>query len=282
MFREMITLLTASLVSLSGGDSVGALVGAGQSWQKLYVSGEEMLENKKYKEAEITLLRALYATNGNIAKEMMTENALEELYDELENYPEEEKMLLSSLRLMRSQRDCPAILIGTTCVKLAAVNFFMDHLDRAEQYAKSAVPILKHSCGAISLDVAVALNNLGWIEYERNKLALAETDFRRSLYIAGRTVGEKSAFYGMTANNLAAVYLTTGNVRTALLWYQRSEAALSASLGTSDPFTRKIAALEHELQSALHQHRKVRAGIHSLARHSRQDVTSSKNAPDRV
>lgn len=270
MFRQIIALFLSFLVVMLSSSNVNAFVGATQqSWEKLYVSGEEALERKHYKEAEAALQSALFATGGNTNKEMITLDALGELYEGQENYPLEEQIILSSLHLMRSLRDYPGSVIGATYLKLSAVNFFMNRAQTAEQYARAAIPILRESCGPLSPDVAVALNNLGWIEYQLNKLGLARTHFRQSLYMVGRTFGERSVFYGLTANNLAGLYARMGNRQNAFVWYEKSSAALNASLGASDALAREVARRCHELQPAAPP-----SGRAHTQRHSRKPGSS--------
>jgi tetratricopeptide (TPR) repeat protein len=234
-----------------------------ESWEELYESGEKALDRSDYKLAEASLLSALQATHGDTDKQFMTFDALEELYEEQKNYSASEKILLTSLDLMRTLHDYPGNMIGAAYQKLAQANFFMGRLKTADEYAQAAIPMIKDSCGAESPEAAVALNNLGWVESGTNKLGLAETHFRQSLYIITRTIGEHTVLYGMVANNLARVYVKAGNEKGALLWFQRSSAALHDSLGSDDSFAQDVAVECPGLQPAARHHRHVKAKSHT-------------------
>lgn len=249
MFRQSITSIIISSAIMLSASGAHAFIGTPpQSWENLSVAGEKALDKEQYKEAEAALKAARQATAGNTNKELMTLDTLAELYDEQENYPAEEQALLSSLSLMQSLRDYPVSVIGATHLKLAIANVFMGRLEPAEKYAQTALLMLKDSLGPVAPDVAVALNNLGWIEYELDKLGPSETHLRKSLYIARQTFGEKTVLYGMTASNLAGLYVKKGNRASAAFWYKRSDLAFNAALGAKDELTRETARLWHALQ----------------------------------
>ncbi len=247
MLRHTIAILSLSLCLQSAASAfIGNLP---QEWERLYSQGEESLELKKYKEAEATLQSALDATGGDTDKEMTTLNALDELYEVQHNFPAEEKILLSSIQLMRSVGDYPETAVGTTFLKLASVSYYMDHLDRAEVYSREALSILRKSCGKISPDVAVALNDLGWIEFKLDSLTEAENHFRQSLYILDRAFGQKNALYGLAAKNLAQLYESIHNYRAAATWYERASKSLRSSLGAQDSLTLQVEHRWEELRT---------------------------------
>ncbi|HEY9714316.1 MAG TPA: tetratricopeptide repeat protein, partial [Chroococcales cyanobacterium] len=201
--------------------------------------------------AERALRKALTAAGGNLTKKLVTLEALEEVFESEGNYPAEEQVLLSSMRLMRSVDDIPGLLLAATYSKLAVVNFYMNRLDRAEYFCRIALPVLKDSAGSISPDLAIALNNLGWIEYELKQYKHSESHLRQSLYILQRLFGDKDVLYGLTANNLAKVYLSVGNYQAALLWYRRCSKAMHSSVGPGSPITGEIDLRCRQLQSLL-------------------------------
>jgi hypothetical protein len=106
-----------------------------------------------------------------------------ELFEEQKNYRAADKFLLNSLDLQRSLDGFPNASWGATYEKLSETSHFLGRPKESEQYAQAALAIMEDCCTPNSIDIAVALNNLGWIECANNKLGLAETHFRQSLNI---------------------------------------------------------------------------------------------------
>ncbi len=63
----------------------------------------------------------------------------------------------------------------------------------------------------------------------------AERLFRRSLGILGKTSGEKSVLYGLTASNLAEVYILQSSLPHAVYWLQIAKRVLIDWLRKDDP-----------------------------------------------
>jgi tetratricopeptide (TPR) repeat protein len=255
MYRQLITALMAAFCLFPNYAVASISVPPQQTWEQLYLAGENELDNRNFKKAERSLLAALVVTNGDTTKQFLTFDALEELYEEQRNYASSEKILLASLDLMRRQKGFPDAQCGAAYQKLAQADLVLGRLKAADEFAQAAVPIIKNTCGPQSVDTAVALNNLGWVECATEKLGLAETHFLQSLEIIRGAIGVKTVLYGMVANNLASAYIRTGNHQAALLWFKRSALALSESLGSDDSFAQDVTVRCCELQSA-EQHKK--------------------------
>lgn len=237
--KLLVAFMTTSLIACSNAMAAITVPELPQfthsKWESQYLSGVDAFERRNYEEAEKAFKSALFSAGSEASKRMLTLDALDELYEEQQNYAAEEDVLLQCIDLIRSSSNGGSgALLGVTYLKLASVSSSLNHLEQSERYELLALPILKESQGPESPDVAVALNNLAWVEYKLNKFELSEKYFRKSLYVLKRNFGDKHVLYGLTANNLAELYELMGDKGKAYFWYGMAAAAFKASLGGKD------------------------------------------------
>lgn len=183
-------------------------------------------------------------------KRIKSLESLAQCYDDQEKYEDEERTILSYLLLMKCRPNYPPDKISDSYLKLGAVNYFMNRNEKALHYCREALEITKRTCDRDSLEMAVVLNNIGWIENEAKMYQQSEKDLRSSLKIIETKLGTKNVFYGMTANNLSTLYLETGDSSRAIEWCRRALAAFEKSLGPKHPLTIDLAKELHELQTS--------------------------------
>lgn len=230
-------MIAALLVTMS---SASYAVESQNEWEKKYTSGIQALEDKRYTKAERALLSAMNGTESN-EQLVLTLEALSRVYEETDDDESEEQVLRSLLKICDDSGQSPKHR-GDLLIKLGAVNCNMRHYVTAERYFNQAFTVLKDACGLISPDAAVALNNLAWIEQRKGRMEKADRLFRRSLGIVGKTLGRKSVLYGLTASNLAEVYILQSRLTPAVYWLQIAKSVLIDSLGKDDPMAAEVTA----------------------------------------
>ncbi len=241
MKRLIGTLSILTLMAASSTQTTYAFAGSERNnWEQLYENGDTAWQSMHYKRAESAFKSALVATDGDNSKELLTLESLADVYHEDKNLPAEERTLISLVQLMQSKDQYPPIAIAATYLRISCVEFFMAAYEKAEKNAKLAATLFEKSCEPRCPNVAIALNNLGWIEYKMNKLKDAEATFLQSLSALGLDQGDKSLTYGMIAENLAAVYLHKGDRQEAANWYQKAQTAICSVLEKDDPLVMEI------------------------------------------
>lgn len=208
-------------------------------WSSEYSLGSTALKKQRYVDAEQHLIDSLDHTQGNVQKLLLSLEALESVYDQIEDYTKEESVLLAQCAVLKGLRP-NAVPLGKIYTKLGALNSLVGCFDESEIYYEQAIPLLKAGLGQLNTPAAMALNNLAWSEFQQCKFSESENHFRQSLYIHSKVTGNKSIFYGLAATNLAELYATIDRPAAAVIWYERALIAFRASLGDKHPFTTEL------------------------------------------
>lgn len=208
-------------------------------WISEYSLGSTALQRQRYVEAEQHLMDSLDHAQGSAQRFFLSLEALERLYEEVEDYTKEESVLLAQCAVLKRIKSNAAPL-GKVYTKLGALNSLLGCFDESEFYYEQSIPLLKSGIGVLSTPTAMALNNLAWSEFQQHKFSEAENHFRQSLYMHSKVTGIKSVFYGLTATNLAELFAATNRPVFAITWYERALEALRASLGVKHPFALEV------------------------------------------
>lgn len=232
--------LLAILITSSGQCAYSFVASEKNNWAQMYEKGDRACQQMHYKEAESAFKSALSLSENDINKQLLTLEALAEVYHEEKKLPDEERTLISLTQLLEKKDQFPPIALAATYLRLSCIEFFLGSYDKAERYAKTATTLFTEACEPRCSNVAIALNNLAWIEYKTNKLEEAESHFLKSLFALGQTQGDKSLTYGLIAENLANLYQKKGNMKEASLWYQKSKDAICSVLEKEDPLVAEI------------------------------------------
>jgi tetratricopeptide (TPR) repeat protein len=89
--------------------------------------------------------------------------------------------------------------------------------------------------GSEHYDVAINLNNLAALLYQKGQLAEAETLYQRALTLKQKLLGRDHPDVGVTMQNLAVLCAATGRVEAAMALYHRALAVFKATLGPRHP-----------------------------------------------
>lgn len=242
-----IILSTCVLMGWSVCSAGAAVAPPIRGWVTLYDSGVRAHEEHQYKAAEQTLRSALDAAEGDDRKTIITLESLERLYDDMGDYDAAQGVLLQLLQVL-VEANFPQDEQARVYLKLGALHSNQQNLEKAESCFKKTLHLLQAADGNVSADIAILLNNLGWVEQQRGKLSAAELHFKEALSLLKTSPGEKSVKYGLTASNLAEVYVAQSRTAEALRWLKEASAALCQSLGKNDPVAK---AVENRYQSLL-------------------------------
>ncbi len=240
--KRLISILSLlALLAASSGQATYAFAASERStWAQLYEKGDRALEQMHYKDAEAAFKLALGAAKNDMNKELLTLEALAQVYHEAKKLPAEERTLISLTQLMQKKDHFPPIALAATYLRLSCIEFFLGSHEKAERYAKTATALFTEACEPRCSNVAIALNNLAWIEYKMNKREEAEGHFLKSLATLSENQEIKSLTYGLIAENLANLYEEKGNIKEAALWYQRSKDSICSVLEKEDPLVADI------------------------------------------
>ncbi|HEY9715372.1 MAG TPA: tetratricopeptide repeat protein, partial [Chroococcales cyanobacterium] len=212
-----LTLLTAGIFTAQ---SAQAIIGMpSNSWEQQYSS----IEDKDIpRTEESALLSALQAAGADTYKKLIVLDALINFYEERKKFSQEEKFVLQVIDVLKKDEEYPPILIAIQYMKLTTVATNQNDLERARAYAQKASEIFITECGSGSPEHAMALNNLGWVEFEMNHQKTAEHYFLRALDMIARTLGRQNVLYGVAAANLSDLYDKQHRPGLAQTWLKRS------------------------------------------------------------
>ncbi len=213
-----------------------------ENWEELMLTGMAAKDRGDNTQSEACFKEALSCIGGDTSKEVQTLDELEALYEETENYKAAVQTAHRIIECIESIPDYPANLIGATYLQLASLHYFLNDFSKVRTYTFKAIDILRKDAGYLSPTVGIALNNLGFVEYQLKQLTASEKHLRQSLYVTERTLGCNSIFYGMTATNLACLYERQGKLKSASLWYERACTSLNAALGSDASLCQEVAA----------------------------------------
>lgn len=241
MKRLVSTLSLLAFLAASSVQSAYAFVASEKNdWAQLYAKGDRAWQQMHYKEAESAFKSALSLAENDINKQLLTLEALAAVYQEAKKLPAEERTLISLTQLMQNKDEFPPIALAATYLRLSCLEFFLGSREKAEQYAKTATALLTEVCEPRGSNVAIAFNNLAWIECKLNKLEEAETHFLKSLRTLSQSQGEKSVTYGLIADNLANLYQKKGDMTEASFWFQKAKDSICSVLEKEDPLAMAI------------------------------------------
>lgn len=222
-----------------------SIPGMKEGWQSQYLAGQRAFKEKRYEQAHGLLIQALDQAVGNEQQMFQTLSALEDLYEEVGDFESREQILQGRLLLLRNSKSSDSGEIAETLMKLGGLFSDCGDYFEARQYFMAALPLLRKVAGPDSFEVAVLLNNLGWSEQQLKDAKTASTHFLTSLKLLKTTVGDNSVLYGLTAANLAEVYVSTEEFYPAILWLKKASFALEYRLGADHAMTK---ALEKRLR----------------------------------
>jgi len=240
MRRLLPVLLILALLCLNG---IAAHSFAGsQSYEAQHRGSEEekTWTDSDYDDAEIALQAALLATQGDFNKQLPVLQGLADIYHERQKYNEEISTLLALIKVMYSIDDYPIIPLAAQQLRLSTVYYLLDDYQSAASAGRMAVALLKKDSLQEPTNLALACNNLGWVELKLGNFDAALKLFEESLSILSKSVGKKSLLYGLISENLGALYTQKGEHRSAFIWYQASLKTLAEYLPKDDPVTIEI------------------------------------------
>lgn len=258
--QASISILLAGVFSLAANETMARTPNMPLNWHHLYSNAWQQINLQNYSQAELLLKEATDTAGGEFYQTLMTFDLLDEMYEKQGDYKSAEKVLLSSLLILKRNYYRPRSLAGLIYLKLAMVNYFMKDFHRASFFALLAVPCLEESAEREDEDAVSAFNNLGWIEYKLKKLPQAEEHLRKAIKMMKNTGGEQTLLYGLAANNLARTYESLGESGLALFWYSRSAKALKFSLGEDAKLTLEVGEKCRKLALA-QEHCKTTRGV---------------------
>lgn len=93
--------------------------------------------------------------------------------------------------------------------------------------------------GETTIEVAVALNNLAWLQQQQQQFNKAEQLYLRSLKVF-HTNANSAIFTAIVQFNLAELYVTRNTSLSALGLYRKALASLERTLGASHPATQIV------------------------------------------
>jgi tetratricopeptide (TPR) repeat protein len=228
-----------------------------QQWQQI-----ELLDPE---DTEIALRAALLLTKEK-EQQLLIIQALSDLCHEQKRYEEERDFLLSWISLAQQVQPFPAVNCATQNLRLSYAYFVLKDYEKAETAAKTSLQMFKQSCSESSPNVALALNNLAWVQMKLNKSADAEANILEALAILKVVAGEKSMIYGLLSENLAVLYEQTNNREAAIRLYKNSLRILKKFLDKEDSII--VDLRQHiEEQSSLLAASKGHSEKKKLARH---------------
>lgn len=240
MSRLLPVLLILALLCLNG---IAAHSFSGsQSYEAQHRGSqeEETWTDSDYDDAEIALQAALLATQGDFNKQLPVLQGLADIYHERQKYNEEISTLLALIKVMYSIDDYPIIPLAAQQLRLSTVYYLLDDYQSAASAGRMAVDLLKKDRGQEPTNLALACNNLGWVELKLGNFDAALKLFEESLSVLSKSVGKKSLLYGLISENLGALYTQKGDHRSAFIWYQASLKTLAEYLPKDDAVTVEI------------------------------------------
>ncbi len=205
-----------------------------QRWSQAYEAGEECFENEQFEDAEVALVQALKLSGGGITKQIITLQALADVFHKEKKYDEEIRTVAYLIMSLEQIDGYPPLFIGALYLRVSSVLYDKNELEDALQFATVSTSLMKEYCGSKSPNLASALNNQAWIEYKVGQVKEAERNFLKSLRILEKAVGTQDFHYGMVAHNLADVYDDTDQVRKSLKWNRKAKEVLAQYPGTDE------------------------------------------------
>lgn len=191
-------------------------------------------------DAEFALQAALLATKNSPPKQLLVLQALADLYHENKKTDKEKEALVAWIDTAMGIREYPLIYVATQNLRLSQACYALGECENAKKAALIALEMYRINSGELSPNVALALNNLAWIEIKQKEYSAAEFHLTYALSIIDKVVGKSSLFYGLIADNLAAFYGQRGDYRKALPYYKASLKALKQQLADDDPATLEV------------------------------------------
>ena len=216
-------------------------------------------------DAELALKAALLVTKGK-EKQLMIMQALCDLYHEQRRFEDERDMILSWIKLAQESDIYSSVKLAAQHLRLSYALFLLKDFKSAESMANIALQLFRTSCGDGSTNVALALNNLAWIQMKLEKFSDAETNALQALAILKQVTGDKSLIYGLVVENLATLYSQMENEKLALHFYRLSFKILRNFFNRDDSILRELGkhieeekiALEHKASRHLAQKKGIR------------------------
>ncbi|PZM84119.1 MAG: hypothetical protein DKT66_05620 [Candidatus Melainabacteria bacterium] len=258
--RKVSVLLTMALMINANLLPAFALDVPFPQWQE-----RQQIEFLDPEDTEIALRAALLVTKKK-DQQLLIIQALCDLCHEQKRYVEERDLLLSWISLAQQIEPFPAVNCATQNLRLSYAYFVLKDYEKAESAAKASLQMFRESCSESSPNVALALNNLAWVQMKLNKSADAEANILEALAILEVVAGEKSMIYGLLTENLAVLYEQTNNQKVALRLYKKALAILKKFLDKDDSIIvdlRQHMDEQHSLLAQSKEHREKK----KLARH---------------
>jgi len=147
----------------------------------------------------------LTPTDEECYRTFVSLHELDLYYENKKDYLAEEKVLLSCMRILNNSPRLAHIFSGTVALKLSNVYVCLEKFPQARHYITLAIAALTDTYGQLSGDVAIAYNNLGWIDFYQHRPQDAIKHMQTAAAIAEELYGRKSALYFWISGNLTEV-----------------------------------------------------------------------------
>ncbi len=228
-----------ALTSTPVSASIGVENGDNRSWNHQFENGISCFKKHLYNESEFYFLKCLNSSGHDLKRSLASLTALEELFEETQNYKAKELVLLSHLKIATAYR-LPGKTLAEINQQLGDVYSTMEKYEKAKDNFYEALKQLTSTETKDDFTVASILNNLAYCEFRLKDLATAELHYKQALAIFTQLRGTSSVCFGLTAGNLADLYECSGRNQLALTYFERAIYSLSESIGRQHPLVKKF------------------------------------------
>jgi len=177
-----------------------ALSSVGPSFSKLTTILKQEPEQASEADSDV-----LSPSDEECYRTFLSLHELDLYYENQKDYRAEEKVLLSCMRILRNSPKLSYVFAGTVALKLSNVYVCLEKFPEARHYATLAIAALTATYGTLSPDVAIAYNNLGWIDFYQHRPQDAVKHINAAASIVEKLYGRNSALYFWISGNLNEV-----------------------------------------------------------------------------
>jgi len=193
----IVALLTPSLLAPS---RACALSSVGPGFSRLTTILKQEPEQQAEADSDVLSL-----ADQECYRTFLSLHELDLYYENQKDYPAEEKVLLSCMRILHNSPNLSHVFAGTVALKLSNVYVCLEKFPEARHYVTLAIAALTNTYGKLSADVAIAYNNLGWIDFYQHRPQDAVKHIRTAASIVEELYGRDSALYFWISSNLNEV-----------------------------------------------------------------------------
>jgi tetratricopeptide (TPR) repeat protein len=238
--KTIIALVSlTSLTSTPASASIGVENGDSRSWNRQFENGISCLKKHLYYDSEFYFLESLDSAGRDLKQSLASLTALEELFEETQNYKAKELVLLSHLKIARAYR-LPDNALTDIHLQLGDVYSALEKYEKAKENFYEALKQISATEFKDDFAVGSILNNLAYCEFRLRDFANAELHYKQALAIFTQLRGTSSVCFGLAAGNLADLYECTGRNKLALTYFERAIYSLNESVGRQHPLVKKF------------------------------------------